>query len=246
MAIEAQNIEINVNGDSVPAYLALPEGSGPHPGLLIIEEIFGVNDHIQDICRRYANFGYAAISVELFHRETEPHTPYTEFDIAREKKSRLKDAEVVEEMSAGLDHLRSLTEINSDKVGVLGYCMGGRVSYLAAASISELAACVVYYGGQIVSDELSESTPVAPISLTESIQCPVLCHFAENDHAIPLEHVGQIREALRSFGKTHDVFVYEGAGHGFFCDQREGHYDEKSAKLSLDRTLAFLENYLKN
>ena len=246
MAVNARNIEISVNGDQMPAYLVLPEGPGPHPGLLIIEEIFGVNDHIQDICRRYAGYGYAALSVELFHREAEPHTPYTEFEVARDKRTRLKDSEVVAEMRAGVDHLRGLDEVNADKVGVLGYCMGGRMSYFAATQMPDLAACVVYYGGGIVTHDLNENTPVAPVSLTGDIQCPVMCHFGETDHAIPLDQVDQIRKALADAGKTHDVFVYDGAGHGFFCDQREGHFHEEAAKLSLERTLAFLETQLKH
>ncbi len=246
MAVNARNIEISVNGNQVPAYLVLPEGPGPHPGLLIIEEIFGVNDHIRDICRRYAGYGYATLSVELFHREAEPQTPYTEFETARDKRTRLKDSEVAAEMRAGVAHLRGLDEVNADKVGILGYCMGGRMSYFAATQIPDLAACVVYYGGGIVTDALNENTPAAPVSLTGDIQCPVMCHFGETDHAIPLDQVDQIRKALADAGKTHDVFVYDGAGHGFFCDQREGHFHEEAAKLSLERTLAFLGKQMKN
>ncbi len=246
MASNAQDIHIPSGGAQVPAHLVLPEGPGPHPGLLLIEEIFGVNGHIQDVCRRYADQGYAVISVELFHRETEPHTPYTEFDVARDKKSRLTDAGVVADMRAGVDHLKGLSEVNGDKVGVLGYCMGGRMSYLAATKMPDLAACVVYYGGGIVSDDLNESTPPAPVSMTADIQCPVMCHFGETDHAIPLDQVDTIRKALDDAGKTSEVFVYEGAGHGFFNDHREGSYHEAASKLSLERTLGFLEKNLKS
>jgi len=94
---------------------------------------------------------------------------------------------VVADLRAGVDHLKGLSEVNADKVGVLGYCMGGRMSYLAATKMPDLAACVVYYGGQIVSDDLNESTPPAPVSMTADIQCPMMCHFGETDHAIPLD-----------------------------------------------------------
>jgi carboxymethylenebutenolidase len=246
MAVKDRHIEIEVGGNQVPAYLVLPGGTGKHPGLLLIEEIFGVNDHIQDVCRRYAGEGYAVISVELFHREAEPHTPYSEFMVGRDKRSRLTDAQVMAEMRAGVDYLKALDEVDEDRVGVLGYCMGGRMSYFAATKMPDLAACVVYYGGGIVTDELNENAPVAPISLTNDIPCPVQCHFAENDHAVPLEHVEQIRQALNDAGKTNDVFVSEGAGNGFYCVQRDGSFHEKSAKLAWNRTQDFLAKTLKN
>ncbi|MFQ5692542.1 MAG: dienelactone hydrolase family protein, partial [Nitrospinota bacterium] len=200
MTVSDRYVYVDVNGTEVPAYLALPGGSGPHPGLLVIEEIFGVNDHIQDVCRRFANEGYAAIAVEHFHREAETLTPYSDPPAGREKRTRLKDAEVVSEMRAGVDHLKGLEEVDEGRVGVIGYCMGGRYSYLAATELPDLSACVVYYGGGIVSDDLNENTPVAPVSKTEDIQCPVMGHFAEKDHAIPLDHVEQIRKALAGAG----------------------------------------------
>ena len=245
MAVKDRHIRIEVNGTEVPAYLVLPDGTGPHPGMLVIEEIFGVNGHIQDICRRFAGEGYAAISVEHFHRETETLTPYTEMPTGLEKKGRLKDAEMVAEMRAGADHLKGLEEVDENRLGVVGYCMGGRFSYLAAAKMPDLAACVVYYGGGIVSDDLNENTPVAPVSLTNDIQCPLLGHFAENDHAISLDHVEQIKKALSDAGKTHEVFVYDDTVHGFFCDVRDS-YNADAAKVSWERTLEFLQKNLKD
>ncbi|MFQ5915233.1 MAG: dienelactone hydrolase family protein [Nitrospinota bacterium] len=244
MPAKAQHVHISVNGTQIPAYLALPDGPGKHPGLLVFEEIFGVNDHIQDVCRRFAGEGYAAFAVEHFHREKEVMTPYSDIAVGLEKKGRLKDAELAAEMRAAADYLKGLDGVNENRVGAIGYCMGGRLSYLAAAKLPELAACVVYYGGGIVSDDLNENTPVAPVSLTKDIPCPVLGHFAENDHSIPLDHVERIKKALGDAGKTHEVFVYEGTVHGFFCDVRDSYHPE-AAKVSWGRTLAFLKKNLK-
>ena len=205
MTMADRNIRIDVDGTEVPAYLALPEGSGPRPGMLVIEEIFGVNDQIRDVCRRFASEGYAAISVEHFHRETEPLTPYADRETAGEKMRRLKDAEMVAEMRAGVAYLKTLAEVDENRVGVIGYCLGGTLSYLAAANMPDLAACVVYYGTAIVNDDLNENTPVAPISLTKDIRCPVLGHFAEKDHAVPLEHVERIKGALSDAAKPHPI-----------------------------------------
>ncbi len=245
MTMADRNIRIDVDGTEVPAYLALPEGSGPRPGMLVIEEIFGVNDQIRDVCRRFASEGYAAISVEHFHRETEPLTPYADRETAGEKMRRLKDAEMVAEMRAGVDYLKTLAEVDENRVGVIGYCLGGTLSYLAAAKMPDLAACVVYYGTAIVNDDLNENTPVAPISLTKDIRCPVLGHFAEKDHAVPLEHVERIKGALSDAAKTHEIFVYEGALHAFFRDNDPNRYHPDAAGLSWRRTLSFLEKNLK-
>ena len=241
-----RHVRIDVDGTEVPAYLALPEGSGPNPGMLVIEEIFGVNDQIRGVCRRLASEGYAAISMEHFHRESEPEISYTDRETAMGNKDRLKDAEVVAEMRAGVDFLKGMVEVDEKHVGVIGYCLGGMLSYLAAAKMPDLAACVVYYGTAIVNDDLNENTPVAPISLTKDIRCPVLGHFGENDHVVPLEHVEQIKRALSDEGKTHEIFVYEGALHAFFREDDPGRHHSDAARLSWERTLAFLEKNLKD
>ena len=238
-----QPVEIDVKGSPVPAYLAVPKAAGTQPGMLVISEIFGANEHIQDVCMRLADSGYAAITVEHFHREKEPLTPYEQSAVALEKRARLRDENLVAEMQAAVTYLKGREEVGGKPVGSIGFCLGGRLSYLAACQIPELAACVVYYGGGIVNDNLTPQMPVAPVTLTPNIRCPVMGHFAEVDHTVPLEHVERIRKALIEAKVSHEIFVYEKTVHGFFCDAR-GAFEPKAAKLSWERTLAFLARHL--
>ena len=142
-----QPFEIRVNGNPVPTYLAVPAEEGPHPGLIVMSEIFGVNENIKNVCMRLADQGYAAVAVDHFHREEESTSPFDRPEIGLEKRSRLKDVELIAEMRAAVDALKILDAVNADRIGSLGFCLGGRLSYLAACTIPDLAACVVFYGG---------------------------------------------------------------------------------------------------
>lgn len=241
-----QRVEIEVDSGRVPAYLSLPAEEGTHPGMIVMCEIFGVNDNIKNVCMRLADQGYAAMAVDHFHREEEPVTPFDRPDIGLEKRARLKDEHLIAEMRGAVEYLKRHEAVGGDQIGSLGFCLGGRLSYLAACTIPELAACVVYYGGGIVNDNPTENMPVAPVEMTANIQCPVLGHYAEKDHTAPLEHVERIRKALTDHGKDHQIIVYEKTMHGFSNDSKADSYEPKAAQLAWERTLAFLEKHLKD
>lgn len=211
------------DGHLLTAYEADPGNA--HRGIVVIQEIFGVNGHIRDVTDRYADLGFRAVAPALFDRiSPSVELEYDADGVAegREIRSRIEWDDAVADMAAAAAHLA-----DTGPVGVVGYCYGGSMAFLAATRLS-VAAAVGYYGGQIVD------------FLDETPRCPLMLHFGETDHAIPLADVEQIKATFPDV----PVHVYDGAGHGFNCDRR-GSFDEQSAQLALDRTLEFLDRAMR-
>lgn len=207
------------DGVTIGAYRADPAGK-PRGALIVCQEIFGVNRHIRSVCDKYAAQGYVALAPAFFDR-AEPNVElgYTPDDIARGRSimQQIKLDNAMLDVKAAVDLLSSV-----GKVGIVGYCWGGTVSWAAATRVAGLACSAPYYGGGIAG--LASETP----------RCPVEMHFGETDHAIPMTDVDKVRAAQPGVA----FFVYP-AGHGFNCDER-GSYDAPSAKLATERTLAQL------
>ena len=221
--VQGETIELTTAaGHRLGAYLARPAGT-PRAGLVILQEIFGVNRHIRAVTEGFARDGYLALAPALFdRREPGLELGYEAEDVARGRA--LKGATSWEE--AAEDTAAAVAAVEeTGKVGVVGYCWGGSLAWLAACRLP-LAAAVGYYGGQV--RELSGETP----------RCPVLLHFGEQDAAIPLEDV----EAIRRRHPEVPIHLYP-AGHGFNCDLR-GSYHAESAALARERSLAFLAAHL--
>jgi carboxymethylenebutenolidase len=210
------------DGFTLSAYRADPSGT-PRGGLVVVQEIFGVNGHIRNVCDGYAADGYRVIAPALFDRiEPGIDIGYTPDDIGRgsalKQKCGIDDA--LEDVVAARDAL------NAGKAGITGYCWGGYVTWMAAARVDGLACAVPYYGGGMLQ------------ASGEKPKCPVMAHFGERDAHIPVAGV-------RKFAADHpevQVFVYP-ADHGFNCDER-GSYDAASAKLARKRTLDFLREHV--
>ncbi len=221
-----------VDGGTFKAYLSLPP-TGRGPGILLIQEIFGVNEHIRGVADQYAMDGYTVLAPDVFWRE-EPRVElgYDKAGFAKgvELVQRTKFAQCVLDLADALELLRGLPEC-SGRVASLGYCMGGRLSYHLAAE-TDVDAAVCYYGGGI------------PTMLSEvpKIRAPMLFHFAENDSYIPLPTVQSVRDAFEGRDNVM-IEVYAGADHGFNCWARSN-YDQRSAALARGRTLAFLATNL--
>ncbi|HKK23741.1 MAG TPA: dienelactone hydrolase family protein [Pseudohaliea sp.] len=210
------------DGNSCAAYLAEPEGT-PRGALVIVQEVFGVNYHVRAVADDYANRGYVAISPSLFDRAQQGvEMGYSDDELARGRELRQAIgwdgpvADVKAAMEAVSRH---------GKVGVIGYCWGGSVAFLAATRLDP-ACAVCYYGGQIA--QFKDETP----------NCPVMMHFGERDHIISEED----RKAILAARPEAEAHVYP-AGHGFNCTERAD-YAPESAKLALERTLAFLEKHV--
>jgi len=216
------------DGFRFPAYIAEPAGQ-PKGAIVVVQEIFGVNSHIRAVADGYAAAGYLAVAPSTFHRvKTGVELGYTEADMnagfaLKTAVEALPAPGVLQDVQAAVDYAA-----RGGKVGIVGYCWGGLLTWRAAAAVSGLSAAVPYYGGGMTM----------PDEIARKPQVPVLAHFGNNDHWIPLD-------TIEAFKKAHpevEVHVYE-CGHGFNCDQR-GSYDAAAAKLALERTLKFFAQHL--
>lgn len=197
---------------------------GRRGGLVVVQEIFGVNDHIRAVCDGYAAMGFEVYAPALFDRvERDVELGYTDDDVARglELKGRLDWIGPLLDVQASVAEMRIQGE-----VGAVGYCYGGSVTWLSACKVIGLTAAVCYYGGQV--HELKNNTP----------KCPVMLHFGKQDSMIPMNQVDEIRQAHPDC----ETFIYD-ADHGFNCDHR-GSYNEAAAKEALERTHAFFAEHV--
>ena len=231
MSVETEDIQITTSkGETMGAYLARPEGDGPHPAVIVYMEIFGVNDHIRDVTRRVAEEGYVALAPDYFHRTgAGMQLAYDDAGMAEGMKhlGQLDADQMIADAKDALAYLRSRSDVIGDRIGAMGFCIGGHMTYLTACE-TDVVAAASYYGGGIVAPQGpggSEST----LSRTSKISGRIHCYFGEKDLLIPAEHVNAIRSSLEDSSVAHEVHVYDGADHGFHCDQRAT-YHEASAK----------------
>jgi len=213
----------SADGYRPSAYRADPAGT-PRGGLVVIQEIFGVNRHIRAVCDGYAADGYLVVAPALFDRyQKDVDWGYTPEDIARgrELRGRAETAPALADIAAA-----RAVAASAGKVGAVGYCWGGLLAWQSAARVDGLACAIAYYGGGM------------PNAISETPRCPVMAHFGERDAMIPLAGV----HALAAAHPAVEVFIYD-AGHGFNCDER-GSFDAASAKVARERTLAFLRRYV--
>ena len=209
------------DGHRLQAYQAEPAGT-PKAGLIVLQEVFGVTAHIRRVTDAFAAAGYLAVAPALFDRiEQSIEVDYADIQTGRDYRDATNPDETVLDIAAAIDAVRP-----SGKVGIVGYCWGGGMAYLAACRL-DLEAAVTYYGGPI--SEYLDLTP----------RCPVMYHFGALDKIIPPETVSAIRNSHPE-GIFH---VYEHSGHGFNCDERAG-YNPDDAVLALERSLGFLNKYL--
>jgi carboxymethylenebutenolidase len=230
----------------MPVYAAAPAGrKGRRPALLLIQEIFGVNDHIQDVVRRFAAAGYVVASPDLFWRQGEWRTfEYTDFASAREVVSTLTEETVAGDLEATLDYLARRDDVDPVRIGVIGYCLGGRLAFLSAALFAgRVQAAAIYYGGGITTAPTSPAWPVAPVERVHRIRCPVIGFFGALDRHIPREQVEAVDEALAGAGVERQIFYYPHADHGFFCDARAS-FHPRASQDAWHRTLRFFEAHL--
>ena len=220
------------DGGTYGGYLALPP-TGKGPGIVLFQEIFGVNRHIRACAEQYAYDGYVVLAPDVFWR-SQPRIEmgYSPADIEKGRgiMGGLDPAQVMADVHTTVAALRARPEVTG-KIGAVGYCMGGRLAYFAAALAGADAASCWYGGG--IQDNLDKAAQV---------KVPIQFHYGETDQAIPLEAVGKVKQAFAG-RQNAEVFVYQGAGHGFGCWDR-GSYHQPSAALAHGRTLEFFSKNL--
>ncbi|MFO1351985.1 MAG: dienelactone hydrolase family protein [Gammaproteobacteria bacterium] len=233
MALNTEWLDIDSGNGRFQAYLAAPAAASA-PGVVVIQEIFGVNSHIRSVCERLAQAGYAALAPDIFWRvRPRIELGYGPDDIAqgRELKAKMKMDEVIEDVRASFAALAARPQCRGRKSAIVGYCYGGLVAYVAAARLHPACASS-YYGGGIV-EYLDEA---------DKLDLPMQFHFGAKDAAIPLDQVEKIRAAVANKPAI-EVLVYPDAGHGFHCDQRAS-FHAPSAELAWNRTLALFTRHL--
>jgi carboxymethylenebutenolidase len=229
MTVQDTSIDVG----SMPAYVATPAGAGPWPAVLVIQEAFGLNGHIKEVARRIAAEGYVALAPDLFYRGGRGRTArYDELPKALELMGALKDDEIVADVAAAIAHLEAQPTVRKGRIGITGFCMGGRVSYLVACALPDrIAAAVPFYGGGI------------PVERTATLRAPVLAFFGDDDPFIPMDRVEALRAEAATQGKPVEIVVYPKAPHGFFCNERDSYRPEAAAD-AWTRTKAFLAEHL--
>ena len=246
MAYEAQLAETVLmrghRGDRIDAYLARPLGAGPYPGVVVIHHMPGWDGPNKEITRRFAHHGFVAIVPNLHFREGKA-TP-EENSASIRAAGGMPDDRTMGDVQGAIDYLRELPHLNG-KVGVIGYCSGGRQAYLAACTLRGTDAAIDCYGGGVVAkpEELTPRQPTAPIELTKNLQAPLLGLFGVEDTRPSPDDTAKTEAALKEHGKTFEFHTYDNAGHAFFAVDRP-QYRQHAAVDGWKRVLGWFEKYL--
>ncbi|HTU26612.1 MAG TPA: dienelactone hydrolase family protein [Pirellulales bacterium] len=221
--LDAGEVKIPVSDGEIPAYRAQPAGGKNLPTVLVIQEIFGVHEHIKDVCRRLAKLGYLAIAPELYARQGDV-SKITDFkEIISSVVSKVPDKQVMSDLDATVAWAKKTGVGNTDKLGITGFCWGGRIVWLYSAHNPRLKAGVAWYGRLVPPGPPSELQPKYPVDLAGSLNAPVLGLYGGADNGIKPEHVEQMREAIKKAGKPSEIVVYPDTPHAFFADYRESY-----------------------
>ncbi|TVQ43100.1 MAG: dienelactone hydrolase family protein [Gloeocapsa sp. DLM2.Bin57] len=234
--INTKTVQIK-NGDlRIDAYLAIPQTAEKLPAVIVIQEIFGVNNHIQDVTRRIAQAGYVAIAPAIYQRLAPGlalgYTP-EDITIGKEYKNQTQATELISDIQATIDYLYSLPQVKTTGVGTIGFCFGGHVTYLTA-TIEAIKATASFYGAGITTWTPGEGEPT--LSKTKDIKGTIYTFFGLEDASIPVAEVDQIQQELEKYQIPHQVYRYPNADHGFFCDQRAS-YNQQAAEDAWQQVL---------
>jgi carboxymethylenebutenolidase len=222
------------SGDiQMAAYLARPKAKGTYPGLIVIQEWWGLNEHIKDITRRFAREGYVALAPDLY--SCLGHEVTADPNEAGRLMNSLKQGQALKDLRATVGHLRDIEGVNRDRLGVVGFCMGGTYSLLLPCHMKEIKAAVPFYG----------QVPSPPDPL-RNLACPVLYIYGDADGWITMADVRRLQEALKQYGKAGEAKIYAGAPHAFFNDTRKDVYRPAEAKDAWTRVLGFFAAHLKS
>ncbi len=236
--MQIHELSLETSDGPMAAYEAAPDG-GARRAVVVIQEAFGVNDHIRDVTRRFADAGYHAVAPALFHRAGGGTAPYDDFEKVFPLFEGLTDAGIVADVDAALAHLHA-AGFADPAIGIVGFCMGGRVTFLVSLERA-LGAAAGFYGGGIVGGRFVQFPPL--IDRVGDLQTPWLGLFGDEDSSIPVDDVERLRQELDGVDVPTEIVRYAGAEHGFHCDARPSFHAE-AATDAWARTMAWFESHL--
>jgi carboxymethylenebutenolidase len=227
---------VNVDGSLMRCYVSAPEGGEYLPGIVVIQHAGGVDTFIQGMTDRFAAEGFVAIAPDLYHRE-DPNTS----DDALTRMGRLRDNNIVRDVNATVEYLKDLPEVQAERLGITGFCMGGRVAYMMSAHNHEMKAAVVFYGGNIF---VPWGEGLAPFDLTDRIEASIMGLFGEDDPNPSPADVAKLDQRLTELRIEHEFHAYPGAGHAFMNENRPS-YREEAARDAWQKCIRWFNQHLK-
>jgi carboxymethylenebutenolidase len=237
--LTAGEVKIPVGDQSIPGYRAMPSKGGPFPVVLVVQEIFGVHEHIKDVCRRFAKLGYFAVAPELYYRQGDV-SKLKSIDEIRTIVAKVPDQQVMADLDATVEFAQKSGKGDVAKLGITGFCWGGRIVWLYAAHSKQLKAGAAWYGRLV--GEPSANTPKHPVNIAADINAPVLGLYGGKDQGIPLDTVEQMRTALKAAKVDAQIVVYPDSPHAFFADYRPS-YKEDDAKDAWQKLQAWFKQH---
>lgn len=237
--LNAGEIKIPIGGVEIPAYYAVPSKSGRYPVILVVQEIFGVHEHIKDVCRRLAHAGYFAVAGEMFARQGDV-SQLKDIGAIRQIVAQVPDAQVMSDLDAITGWADKHPQADASRLGITGFCWGGRIVWLYAAHNPHLKAAVAWYGRLIGQDDIN--TPFQPIDLVDQLKAPVLGLYGGADPSIPVETIERMRAAMQAKHKPGELIVYPDTPHAFNADYRPS-YRQAAAQDGWNKMLAWFKRY---
>ena len=223
--------------NTLKGYVAHPQGHGRFPGLVVMMEAYGITGHIRGVCDRLAKAGFVTLAPDIFHGEV---ISYTDMDKVMSKIPTLRDDQILNEIGQTLDWLAAHKNVESKRLGIIGFCMGGRFAFLANCRLSDrLDAAVGFYGGGIAPGGPDRFGRTPPIGEAANMQAPIFLGYGADDQGIPPVEHARIAETLSAAKKRYTLAVYPGAGHAFLCEER-ANYAPKATEQAWPEIIAFL------
>lgn len=225
----AGEVKVQTMTGAVPAYRAAPDRNGKHPAVLVVQEIFGVHEHIKDVCRRLAKLGYFAIAVDHYYRQGDVSKMTDNQEIFAKVVNHVPDSQVMSDLDAAVVYAESTGKADTARLGITGFCWGGRITWTYCVHNPRVKAGVAWYG-RLVAPGRAPLQPAYPAELAAHLKVPVRGLYGGQDASIPLEHVEQMRAALKTAGNTtSEIIVYPDAPHAFYADYRPSYRPEAAA-----------------
>jgi carboxymethylenebutenolidase len=228
-SVKTQMVQYKSGEETVSGFLALPEGKGPYPALIVVHEWWGLNDWVKEGAKKFADQGYLTLAIDLYHGQVA-----ADQDAAHELMRGLPEDRATRDLQAAFAYLVSRNDVQQNKIGSLGWCMGGGYALQAALNIPELSACVINYGRLVTDAEM-----------IDKINCPILGIFGAKDRGISVKDVEAFKAACNKAGKNVTVQIYQNSGHAFINENNAKGYNAKDAKNAWEKAFAFLEKNLK-